>query len=296
MAKFCVRMDNIELNVSSFGKVIQELVYDMKELQNEVKHLKKQNQEHEDEKKRMNEEKKRQNEVIEKLKTENVMLKKRLDNKDDEVRQQKENIEKLQHDQSGWRKVQKDSETDLRKIIKDQQQEQKEQLEKEMIKVLKKKEDVIRGVIDKKKCAIVFGLKEEHNPVRSKREKDELQNIKKLIKVFNEEEEEAIEKEIDEVGRIGKYKEGGKRPVRIKFKSQTAAGEVLQRSGKLKVTEEYKTVWIKKDMNEEERAEEKDLWNEMKEKNGQRTEEEKKKFFWKIRDGKLRKWYLQTEQ
>ena len=68
--------------------------------------------------------------------------------------------------------------------------------------------------------------------------------------------------------------------------------EVLQRTGKLKETEKYKSVWIKKDLNEEERVQEKELWNEMKEKNGQRSEEEKKKFYFKVRDGKIKKWYM----
>ena len=85
------------------------------------------------------------------------------------------------------------------------------------------------------------------------------------------EEEEALEGEIDEVQRIGKYTEGGKRPIRIKFKSQTAAMEVLQRTGKLKDIEQFKSVWIKKDLNEKERAIEKELWNEMRGKNEQRT-------------------------
>ena len=73
--------------------------------------------------------------------------------------------------------------------------------------------------------------------------------MKELIKVLNEEDGEALEEEIDEIQRLGRYTEGGKRPIRIKFKSQTAATDVLQRTGKLKEIEEYKEVWIKRDLN-----------------------------------------------
>ena len=323
--KLFTRVKEVELGFADYGKILQDLVNDMQEVKNVLKgnqkkeessdenmtcemkkmkmsmeelriemlKLKKQNTEHEDEKKRMmkerDEEKRKLNEMIDKLKTENMMLKRRLDN---EVKEQKDNIERMQKDQEGWKKVQDEKEIDLRKIIGEQQVEQKEKLEQEMIKLIKKKENVIRSVVDKKKCTIVFGLEEKHNLIRYKREREETQNIKEVIQVLNDEEEEALEKEIDEVQRIGKYKEGGKRPIRIKFKSQTAAMEVLQRTGKLKETEKYKSVWIKKDLNEEERVQEKELWNEMKEKNGQRSEEEKKKFYFKVRDGKIKKWYM----
>ena len=119
MASFCSRMDNVELKVLKYGDIIQNLVKDIQVLKTEVHQLKKQNSEQEVEKRRMkqenDEEMKRQTEIIEKLKTENIMLKKRLDNKDSEVMEQKENLEKLQQEHNGWKKVQKDSETDLKK-------------------------------------------------------------------------------------------------------------------------------------------------------------------------------------
>ena len=45
-------------------------------------------------------------------------------------------------------------------------------------------------------------------------------------------------------------------------------------------------------MNEEERQKINELIKEAKEKNENRTEEEKKKFYWKVKDERLRKWYL----
>ena len=259
----------------------------MKELQREVLHLKQRDNEHEQEKRGLMQE-------IGKLTTENSALKMRLDRKDLDDSLQKEKIEKIKSDQEGWRNSQ-DRQVDLKKIIQEQQEEQRENLEKVVIKVMKSKEEVLRNVVDKKKCAIVFGMTEKHTPIRSIRQKEESMKIKELIKVLNEESED-LEEEIDEIKRMGKYTEGGKRPVRIKFKSQTTATEVLNRTGKLNEREEYKTVWIQKDLNKEERAEMKELCRVRNEKNEQRTEEEKMRFYWKIRDGKLKKWYLERKK
>jgi hypothetical protein len=111
-----------------------------------------------------------------------------------------------------------------------------------------------------------------------------------------EDDGEEFEDDIDVVGRIGKYKEGGQRPMKIKFKSQAQAEEVLARSWKLAKVEEYKNIWIKKDMSEEERAKTKALIEEAKEQNDNRTEEEKGVFFYRVVDMKIRKWYIKREE
>ena len=68
--------------------------------------------------------------------------------------------------------------------------------------------------------------------------------------------------------------------------------EVISNAWKLDRVERYKKVWIKRDMNEEERQKINELIKEAKEKNENRTEEEKKKFYWKVKDERLRRWYL----
>ena len=45
-------------------------------------------------------------------------------------------------------------------------------------------------------------------------------------------------------------------------------------------------------MNLEEREKERELRNEAREKNEMRTETEKEKFFWRVLDMKLRKWFI----
>ena len=104
--------------------------------------------------------------------------------------------------------------------------------------------------------------------------------------------EQGLEKEVEEVHRIGRYNEGGIRQLKVKLRSQTTVEEILVRTGKLADNTKYKNIWIKRDMNMKEREKERDLRDEAKEKNERRTETEKKKFYWRVLDKKLRKWYI----
>ncbi len=70
--------------------------------------------------------------------------------------------------------------------------------------------------------------------------------------------------------------------------SQTPAEHVLQRTGKLAKKEGMKEIQIKRDMNEEESEE---LRVEaQKKKKMERTQEQAKRFTWKVMDIKVRKW------
>ena len=79
--------------------------------------------------------------------------------------------------------------------------------------------------------------------------------------------------------RLGLYIEGGVRPIKLRLKTQTATEEILARTYKLRDIAEYKDMFIKKNMNEEERQLFKELKEEAKQKNYERTREEKTKFF-----------------
>lgn len=61
---------------------------------------------------------------------------------------------------------------------------------------------------------------------------------------------------MEEVTRISKYAEGGQRPLKVTFKAQITAEELLARSWGLSKKEEYKNIWIKRDMNMEENIKE----------------------------------------
>ncbi|MPC24646.1 hypothetical protein E2C01_017732 [Portunus trituberculatus] len=76
------------------------------------------------------------------------------------------------------------------------------------------------------------------------------------------------------------------------MRSQVAVEEIMARKGKLADDTEHKDIWIKRDMNLEEREKEKVLRSEAKERNEKRTEIKKKNFYWRVLDMRLKKWYL----
>ena len=85
--------------------------------------------------------------------------------------------------------------------------------------------------------------------------------------------EQGLEEEIEEVVRLGKYREEGVRPIKIRMRSQAAAERILSRTGRLASRSEYERVWIKRDMNSEERKMEGDLREEAKEKKPEQDRE-----------------------
>ena len=84
--------------------------------------------------------------------------------------------------------------------------------------------------------------------------------------------------EIEEVVRLGKFVEGKQRLMRIRMRSQVAAEQVLSGSWRLANREEYKKVWVRRDLNEEERQKLNELWNEAKEKNRADQRQRKRNF------------------
>ncbi|MPC75366.1 hypothetical protein E2C01_069752 [Portunus trituberculatus] len=84
--------------------------------------------------------------------------------------------------------------------------------------------------------------------------------------------------------------------MKVRMRSQVAVEEVMARKGKLADDTEHKNIWIKRDMNLEEREKESVKKYEAKEKNEKRTEIEKKNFYWKVLDMRLKKWYLRKKE
>ncbi len=71
---------------------------------------------------------------------------------------------------------------------------------------------------------------------------------------------------MEEFHRTGKYEEEKMRPIRIRFATQVQTEEVINGSWRLSGDEEYKNVWINRDMDETERLKKKELVNETKQK------------------------------
>ena len=178
---------------------------------------------------------------------------------------------------------------DFKKIVEEQFNEKK--LAEKVVKVIKSNESIVRETVDKKKCIIVFGMKEKKELNKAVRDRELKEEVTKLMGIVKEENGDLID-EIEEFHRVGKFKEESHRPVRIKFKFQRDAEMARARAWKLAQNEETKNIWIRKDLNEGERKELKDLKEEAKAKNDERTEDQKKVYYWRVLDMKIRKWYL----
>ncbi len=116
----------------------------------------------------------------------------------------------------------------------------------------------MRETVQRKICVMVFEVKEKNVPMKIAREEEEAKKTKEIRVEIVEEGEEIVE-QIEKVYWIGKYNKNGTRLMKIRFMSQTAAEQVLQRTGILAKVEGMMGVWLKRDMNEEERNKLKEL-------------------------------------
>ncbi len=71
------------------------------------------------------------------------------------------------------------------------------------MKVIKQKESMVRDTVDKKKCIVIYGLKEETEPVRYKREGEQKKVAEDVVRNIQREGEDWIS-EIEEIHRLGK--------------------------------------------------------------------------------------------
>lgn len=178
----------------------------------------------------------------------------------------------------------------FKEIIKQQENERRQIAQQEVVKVLQKEEVLVRNIAEKKKCVVVNGLKEENIRNWQERKEKEEEKVQSLLsKVLGDEGAAGV---VEDHLRLGKYEEGKTRPVKITLKSQADAESLLRNAWKLKNSQETNTIYVRRNMSQEERAKMRELVAQVKEKNEQRTEEEKKEFFWKVRHDRLWKWWI----
>ncbi len=242
----------------------------------------------------LNEQNKTLKQRVQEIVKENESLRERLTINERKGREQGDFLVKMQNVQNGWERVQKERTVDFKEIMKQQEEEHKNNLERNIIQVIRNKENVVVDMIDKRRSVIIFGLKEKIVNNRSERREEELKVAREIVQEVEGDNPEAVE-EIEELRRLGKYEEGKVRPMRIKFKNQVAATRVLERTWRLAQKEKYREVWIRKDLNEEERASMNELVKEAKAKNEQRSEEERNRFYWRVVEGKMKKWYVKRK-
>lgn len=228
-----------------------------------------------------------------KLKEENANLKEKMRNEISEVRKENNDMKtvvgKVEGVQEAWGRKTDEAEKSLKMIMEEQEKERKE-MKNKIVSVIKEKEKFVRNTVDRVKCIVMFGLKEEKIVNRTEREQKEKESIGEVMRLATED-DQAVGA-IEEFHRIGLFEEGKNRPLRVKFATQAMAETVINGAWRLSVVDEYKRVWINRDMDREEREELKNLVEQAKEKNSQRTEEEKELYYWKVRDLRLKKIYV----
>ncbi|MPC70408.1 hypothetical protein E2C01_064657 [Portunus trituberculatus] len=169
---------------------------------------------------------------------------------------------KLKELRNEWKQEQEEEKLKFSEVVRRQIQEN---IKFAVIEVIKEKEDLVQDAVDKKKSFVIFGMKEKKNPNKFTREREERELNKSVIKRVQESTQE-FDQEVEEVIRLGRYSEAGMRPMKVRMRSQVAVEEIMARKGKLANDVEHKDIWIKRDMNLEDREKEKVLRSEAKEK------------------------------
>lgn len=231
-----------------------------------------------------------------KLRKENENLRKEMTEMKGKNRVLSENLSEVKKTQVVWKQVNEQNEQSMKRIIDEQQKEkqkEKKEIKEQVIQVIKEKEKFVRTTMDRVKCVVLFGVEEEKVDNRLVRGEKEKHKIKQVLSTVVDDMDDTV-RQIEEYHRLGKYDEGKDRPIKIKFATQSCAEDVISKAWKLAQVEELKKVWISKDMDLEERETQRRLVLEAKEKNYQRTEEEKRKFYWRVRDLRLKKNYYRS--
>ena len=134
-----------------------------------------------------------------------------------EVKKQREELQQAVKDveekQVVWIQKSEGSVDSMKKII-DEQRKEKKEIRDKVINVIREEKKLVRDTVDKVKCLVVFGMKEEKIVNRIDREAKEKERIRKILAKATED-ENVILTSVEEFFRIGKFKENKQRPVKI---------------------------------------------------------------------------------
>ena len=230
-----------------------------------------------------------------KMREDNKIFQSRVKYEISEVRRNnddiREAVSQVEGKQNEWGQKTKEAENSLMKIMEEQEKEKRE-MKNKIVSIIKEKKKIVRDTIEKVKSVVIFGLKEEKVVDREQRERKEKENIKKVVEIVTEGDSTEAMRAIEEFHRIGKFEENKDRPIRIKFATQVQAEEIINGAWRLARVEQCRNVWINRDLDEDERGKLRELVQEAKQKNMERSEAEKMQFYWKVRDWNLKKMYV----
>ena len=234
---------------------------------------------------------------IQRLSSENEKLRERLKASEDEVAKAVGMKVEIEEVKNGW-SVNKQEMVDFKKLVEEQKKESENSRSKWMKDAIKSNGRLVRETAEQNRCVVIFGDQEEEEKDRGKRENA---RAERMVKILNKivDGDEPWTNQIEEIQKIGSYKKDGKirpvRPTKIKFRSERVVKEILAKTWKLNGQPGYENVYVRKDLNEEERAHLAVMKKDVADKNDERTEEQKKEFFWRIKDMKVVKWRLRQQ-
>ena len=162
-------------------------------------------------------------------------------------------------------------------------------IKKEVKEIIRRNPKLIRETVDMNKSIVIMGTKEKEMYNRITRDRIELGNI---MNIMNKISQDITEKDIEEFHRVGKYENGKHRPIKVTFQSANTMENVMMNAKNLKDEEEMENIWIRRCLNKEDRQILKKKFDEAKQKNEARSEEEKSNFFFKVVGLQVKKWYI----
>ena len=142
---------------------------------------------------------------------------------------------------------------------------------------------------NRKKSLILLGHKEEETRIKEDRKQKEKEYTEKLIKGLMGNEENKVKYNAH---RLGIFKGGTKRPVKMIFEDAETVDKLLKNGYKMKHLKGDEKLTLRRDLSLKEREELNIKLKEARRMNSQRSDAEKEFFFYKVREGKIVKHFL----
>jgi len=150
----------------------------------------------------------------------------------------------------------------------------------------------IANLADVNKDIVILGHEEKVVEDGIERYNEDKKLIVDILKVINP---EFAEQNIIAHRRLGLFEKGKKRPLKVTFLNKQIVTDIIKKAKVLATHEEYKKIWIRENMTKDDRVTLQKKLEEVKNKNEQRTEEEKNLFIWRVRGLQAKQIYYRNQ-
>ncbi len=163
----------------------------------------------------------------------------------------------------------------------------KASIQKEVKEIIRQNPKFLKDTIDTNNSIVIFGTKEHDLKNRIEKDKSEMKVIRVILRDL-----ELEENSMEQYARLGKFEPKKNRPLKVTFKNSSVVESVMRKVKTLKENPQYQGVWINRCLCKEDRDKLREKIEEAKEKNDQRSEDEKLQFFYKVIGLQVKKWYI----